>query len=174
MGFQNRNMIKYKAIKSMDDAKDLTGVQVLNPDFDGKILIQHLVPLQHKDIEDLEVGDLQIKFPKWNRSMVDRNQNKFRPLEIHLFQGTDKNGKNQFHVTAMFIKQVNVPDQVQVPDPESPADDIQMITKSVTTPKLVGNIAPDYENRDYVPPTTAAAGSPSSSPSTPGAAEPQG
>ena len=174
MGFQNKNVIKYKAVDSLDETKDLIGVQVLNDDFNGKILIQHLVPLEHKDIEDLEIGDLQIKFPKWNRSMVDRNQNKFRPLEIHLFQGTDKNGNNQFHVTSMFIKQVNVPDQVQVPDPESDPNDIQMITKSVTTPKLVGNIAPDYENRDYVRPTAAASGSPSSSPSTPGSAEPQG
>lgn len=159
MGFQNNNIrkrelmlpgeeVKHEGARVLDEAIHTVPQGTDKPDLVYN-LVEYLVPTKHKDIRELTIEDLQIKFPPWTSRMKDRNNNPLRPVELHLCSGVDKNGKPQYFTTICYIKQVNVPEQIQVEDPQEPG---KMITKSTTVPKIVSN-GVDFEAQDRVPAT---------------------
>lgn len=157
MGFQNNNIRKRKLLLPGEEVK-FEGARVIDEAFhttevDGKTvtynLVEYLEPTEHKDIREMTVEDLDIRFPAWTSRMKDRNGNMLRPVELHLCMGADKNGNTQYFTTIAYVKQVSVPDMVQVPDPQDPK---KLITKSTEIPKIVTN-GVDFEAQDRVPAT---------------------
>lgn len=142
MGFANEN--EQQAIIVADkDIGNYPGAKVIGVGTKAETsIIQVLTPLKHKDIRELTTEDCQPQLIPWTPRQVDRNGNPFRVFVLGRFKSVDKNGGTTFNMSCAFIKQVNVPDQEQVEDPDTPG---KVITKAITAPKLVANLVPDNE-----------------------------
>lgn len=142
MGFANENEQQAIIVADKDIGK-YPGAKVIGKGTKPETsIIQVLEPLPHKDIRELSTEDCQPQLLPWNPRQVDRNGNPFRVFVLGRFKSADKNGATTWNMSCVFIKQVNVPDQDQVEDPDNPG---KVITKAITSPKLVANLVPDNE-----------------------------
>jgi hypothetical protein len=164
MGFANENQQSAIIVANNDLAKH-PGAKVIGegnkPDTS---IIQVLSPLPHKDVRELTTEDCQPQLLPWNPRQVDRNGNPFRVFVLGRFKSVDRNGATTWNMSCVFIKQVNVPDQDQVEDPDNPG---KVITKAVTVPKLVANLVPDNEALARQGDPTGAAPTPGTTPAAP-------